>query len=51
MQEVTLMGCTIQNGPGHGILGIGEAAYAVKDTIMQEMVSVVSSLTTTLRPS
>jgi hypothetical protein len=35
VQGATLMGFTIQNSPGQGILGVGGAAFVVKDTIMQ----------------
>jgi parallel beta helix pectate lyase-like protein len=35
VQGVTLMGFTIQNSPGQGILGVGGAAFVVKDTTMQ----------------
>ena len=34
-QRVTLMGFTIQNSPGQGILGVGGAAFVVKDTTLQ----------------
>jgi hypothetical protein len=34
-QGVTLMGFTIQNSPGQGILGVGGAAFVVKDTTLQ----------------
>jgi len=33
---VTLTGFTIQNSPGQGILGVGGAAFVVKDTTMQD---------------
>ena len=32
---MTLMGFTIQNSPSQGILGVGGAAFVVKDTTMQ----------------
>jgi Right handed beta helix region len=32
---VTLMGFTIRNSPGQGILGVGGAAFVVQDTTMQ----------------
>jgi hypothetical protein len=35
VQGVTLMGFTIRNSPGQGILGVGGAAFVVKDTTMQ----------------
>jgi hypothetical protein len=35
VQGVSLMGFTIQNSPGQGILGVGGAAFVVKDTTMQ----------------
>jgi nitrous oxidase accessory protein NosD len=35
VQGVTLIGFTIQNSPGQGILGVGGAAFVVKDTTMQ----------------
>jgi hypothetical protein len=35
VQGVTLMGLTIRNSPGQGILGVGGAALVVKDTTMQ----------------
>jgi hypothetical protein len=35
VQGVTLMGFTIQNGPSQGILGVGGAAFVVKDTTVQ----------------
>jgi hypothetical protein len=35
VQGVTLIGFTIQNGPSIGILGMGGAAFVVKDTTMQ----------------
>jgi Right handed beta helix region len=35
VQGVTLMGFTIQNGPSLGILGVGGAAFVVKDTTLQ----------------
>jgi polygalacturonase len=33
--RVSLMGFTIQNSPCQGILGVGGAAFVVKDTTMQ----------------
>ena len=35
VQGVTLMGFTIQNSPSQGILGVGGAAFMVKDTTFQ----------------
>jgi len=35
VQGVSLTGFTIQNGPNQGILGVGGAAFVVKDTTMQ----------------
>jgi hypothetical protein len=35
VQGVTLMGFTIQNGPGEGILGLHGAAFAVQQTTVQ----------------
>jgi Right handed beta helix region len=35
VQGVTLIGLTIQNSPGQGILGVGGAAFAVQNTAMQ----------------
>ena len=35
VQGVTLMGFTIQNGPSQGILGVGGAAFVVRDTTVQ----------------
>jgi Right handed beta helix region len=35
VQGVTLTGFTIQNGPSQGILGVGGAAFVVKDTTIQ----------------
>jgi hypothetical protein len=35
VQGVTLMGFTVQNGPSLGILGVGGAAFVVKDTTLQ----------------
>jgi hypothetical protein len=35
VQGVTLMGFTIQNSPSQGILGVGGAAFVVKDTTLQ----------------
>ena len=35
VQGVTLMGFTIQNGASLGILGVGGAAFVVKDTTVQ----------------
>ncbi|MGH8065310.1 MAG: right-handed parallel beta-helix repeat-containing protein [Candidatus Entotheonellia bacterium] len=35
VQGVSLMGFTIRNSPGQGILGVGGAASMVKDTTMQ----------------
>jgi hypothetical protein len=32
---VSLMGFTIQNRPSQGVLGMGGAAFVVKDTAMQ----------------
>ena len=35
-QGVTLMGFTVQNGPGEGILGLHGAAFAVQQTTVQQ---------------
>ena len=51
VQGVTLMGFTIQNGPSQGILGVGGAAFVVKDTTLQNNGAAGIFLNNNLRPN